>query len=282
MQQRGMTITFDQKGVEIRKGGKIINNGKSLNNLTVIDFKIMKYNSNSTIQILSTERDNYNLWHQRLGHIGKSKFLELKNKQMINDLGQIEKVTPNDNLCEPCINGKQARLPFEKVKDKRYVRRPLFIVHSDVCGPITPTTIDNKNYFVLFVDEFTHYCVSYLITYKSDVFSIFKDFIAKSEAHFNLKVVNLYCDNGREYLSNEMKDYCVQKGISYHLTVPRTPQLNGVSERMVRTITEKARAMISGASLEKYFWGEAVLTATYLINLTPTKALNINKTPYEL
>ena len=282
MQQRGMTITFDQKGVEIRKGGKIINNGKSLNNLTVIDFKIMKYNSNSTIQILSTERDNYNLWHQRLGHIGKSKFLELKNKQMINDLGQIEKVTPNDNLCEPCINGKQARLPFEKVKDKRYVRRPLFIVHSDVCGPITPTTIDNKNYFVLFVDEFTHYCVSYLITYKSDVFSIFKDFIAKSEAHFNLKVVHLYCDNGREYLSNEMKDYCVQKGISYHLTVPRTPQLNGVSERMVRTITEKARAMISGASLEKHFWGEAILTATYLINLTPTKALNINKTPYEL
>ena len=60
-----------------------------------------------------------------------------------------------------------------------------------------------------------------------------------------------------------MKNYCVQKGISYHLTVPRTPQLNGVSERMVRTITEKARAIICGASLQKLFWGEAVLTATY-------------------
>ncbi|KOC63589.1 Copia protein [Habropoda laboriosa] len=79
-----------------------------------------------------------------------------------------------------------------------------------------------------------------------------------------------------------MKDYCVEKGISYHLTVPRTPQLNGVSERIVRTITEKGRTMISGASLNKVFWGEAVLTATYLINLTPTKALKQNKTPFEL
>lgn len=79
-----------------------------------------------------------------------------------------------------------------------------------------------------------------------------------------------------------MKDYCVQRGISYHLTVPRTPQLNGVSERMVRTITEKARTMLSGAGLDKAFWGEAVLTATYLINLTPTKALKQDKTPYEL
>lgn len=33
---------------------------------------------------------------------------------------------------------------------------------------------------------------------------MFKDFIAKREAHFNLKDVNLYSDNGRKYLSNEM------------------------------------------------------------------------------
>lgn len=71
-------------------------------------------------------------------------------------------------------------------------------------------------------------------------------------------------------MSSEMKNYCVEKGITYHLTVPRTPQQNGVAERMVRTITEKARSMIAGAKLSKSFWGESVLTATYLVNLTPT------------
>ena len=79
-----------------------------------------------------------------------------------------------------------------------------------------------------------------------------------------------------------MKNSCAQKGINYHLTFPRTPQLNGVSERMLRTITEKARAIICGASLKKVPWVKAVFTTTYLTNLTPTKALKCNKTPYEM
>lgn len=79
-----------------------------------------------------------------------------------------------------------------------------------------------------------------------------------------------------------MKNYCVERGITYHLTVPRTPQQNGVSERMVRTVTEKARSMISGAKLDQHFWGEAVLTAVKLINITPSRALKQPKTPFEM
>ena len=156
-------------------------------------------------------------------------------------------------------------MPFNKNKDKSYIERPLFIVDSDVCGPITPSNIDNKSYFVMFIDEFTHYCVTYLLTYKSDVFSIFKDFIAKNEAHFNLKVVNLDCDNDREYLSIEMKDSCVEKSISYHLKVPRTPQLTGVSKHIVRTVTEKARAVISGALIKQSILGRSSISF-YIFN----------------
>ena len=66
------------------------------------------------------------------------------------------------------------------------------------------------------------------------------------------------------------------------MTVPDTPQQNGEAERMIRTITEKARCMLIGADLKKIFWGEAVLTATYIINITPTKALPHEKTPFEM
>lgn len=55
---------------------------------------------------------------KRLGHIGKSKFLQLKSKQMIDDINYIDKIIPNDNLCEACINSKQAGLLFEKAIDK--------------------------------------------------------------------------------------------------------------------------------------------------------------------
>jgi hypothetical protein len=64
--------------------------------------------------------------------------------------------------------------------------------------------------------------------------------------------------------------------------VTYTPQQNGIAERMNRTITEKGRAMLVASKLASSFWGEAVLTTTYLINHSPTKAVTNNKTPYKM
>ena len=75
-----------------------------------------------------------------------------------------------------------------------------------------------------------------------------------------------------------MKNYLSEKGISYHLTVPDTPQQNGEAEPMIRTITEKAHCMLIGADLKNIFWREATLTATCIINITPTKKLCHKKT----
>lgn len=280
LQERGMVVIFDERGVEIKKENVTIATGKPINGLISILFKVTK-NHGKNINLVNTNK--YQIWHERLGHPSNQLFLKLKNFEMIQDVNHIVNVTPEkDALCEACIFGKQVKLPFSKSKTKTHVTRPLFIIHSDVCGPITPTTVDNKNYFVTFIDENTHYTVTYLLEFKNEVLKMFKDFVAKAESHFNLKLVHLYCDNGGEYLSNDFKEYCVEKGITFHLTIPHTPQQNGVAERMNRTITEKARTMIFTSELEKSFWGEAVLTATYLINILPTTALHINKTPYEL
>src|ERR1700759_1831883 len=40
--------------------------------------------------------------------------------------------------------------------------------------------------------------------------------------------------------------------------------------------------MISAKGLGHEFWGEAVVTATYLKNRSPTKSTDHNKTPYEV
>ena len=66
----------------------------------------------------------------------------------------------------------------------------------------------------------------------------------------------------------------------YHLTVPRTPQQNGVAERANRTVMEAARSMLHAVSQPMKFWGAAVATAVYLRNRSPTRALN-GVTPYE-
>ena len=79
----------------------------------------------------------------------------------------------------------------------------------------------------------------------------------------------LRTNNGREYISKEFKEYCLKNGIRHKKTVPGTPQHNDVVERMNQTILEKVRCMLKLAKLPKSFWGEAVNTAVYLINIFP-------------
>lgn len=64
-------------------------------------------------------------------------------------------------------------------------------------------------------------------------------------------------------------------------TIRYTPQQNGLAERMNRTIIEKARCILLESNLEKDMWTEAVMTAVYLINRSPTRALE-GKTPAEM
>ena len=73
-------------------------------------------------------------------------------------------------------------------------------------------------------------------------------------------------------------------GIIHEKTPPNTPQLNGVAERMNRTIWEKAECMRKDAGLPKFLWAEMVMTATYLTNRSPTSAptQDQKKTPHEL
>ncbi|CAL9011600.1 unnamed protein product [Prunus brigantina] len=54
----------------------------------------------------------------------------------------------------------------------------------------------------------------------------------------------------------------------------KTPQHNGIAERMNRTIVERIRTMLSHAKLPKSFWGEALMTVVDPINLSPSAPLN--------
>ncbi|GAU35304.1 hypothetical protein TSUD_389290 [Trifolium subterraneum] len=64
------------------------------------------------------------------------------------------------------------------------------------------------------------------------------------------------------------------------LTVPRSPQQNGVAERKNRTILEMARSMLKSKRLPKELWAEAVACAVYLSNRSPTRSV-LGKTPQE-
>lgn len=182
-------------------------------------------------------------------------------------------------FCEPCAESKLVRLPFNG--SRPVTSRVLERIHTDVCGKITPTTYDGKNYFVSFIDDFSHYAVVFLMSNKDQVFQYFKVYESMVTAKFGKKIEYLRCDLGREYFSREQLLFYESKGIQIESTVGYTPQQNGVAERFNRTIVEKMRTMLVSSGAPKTLWGEAILNSVYVTNRSPCEALADSTTPAE-
>ncbi|KAI5337864.1 hypothetical protein L3X38_017135 [Prunus dulcis] len=90
----------------------------------------------------------------------------------------------------------------------------------------------------------------------------------------------LRSDRGGEYTSLEFSKFCEEMGLERQLTIAYSPQQNGVAERKNRTVMEMVRTMMHEKKIPLKFWAEAVNTAVYLQNRSPTSALD-NTTPFE-
>ena len=71
-----------------------------------------------------------------------------------------------------------------------------------------------------------------------------------------------------------MGDYLKTNGIVHESLSVNTPQQNGVVERKNKHLLEVARALMFTTNMQKMFWGDAILTSAYLINMMPSKVFS--------
>lgn len=81
----------------------------------------------------------------------------------------------------------------------------------------------------------------------------------------------IHNDNGREYLNSILGDFLKKKGIFRQSSCVQTPQRNAFAKQKICHLLEVAHALIFTSHVPINFWGEAVLTASYLINRLPSK-----------
>ena len=75
--------------------------------------------------------------------------------------------------------------------------------------------------------------------------------------------------------------YFQSKGILHQKSCPYTPQQNGVVERKHKYLLETARALLFQSKLPTKYWGECILTATYITNRLLTTLLQ-KKCPFTI
>ncbi|GLU00272.1 hypothetical protein SLE2022_176510 [Rubroshorea leprosula] len=214
-------------------------------------------------------KDTAWLWHCRFGHLYFGGLKALQQKNMVNGLAHFD--SPS-KICEICVVSKQHRDSFSKDRSWR-AKQVLDLVHSDLCGPINPTSNGGKQYFITFVDDYSRKTWVYLLQTKSEALAAFKNFkvLAENEVGRSIKV--LRTDRGGEFNSKEFADFCESNGIKRQLTAAYTPQQNGVCERRNRTIMNMVRSLMSKSGLPKEFWPEAVNWSVHILNRSPTSPL---------
>ncbi|WVZ17355.1 hypothetical protein V8G54_010337 [Vigna mungo] len=256
----GMNNQFSDGKWKLYRGSMIVARGKKEGSLYCMQGKTYKGETNVA------QEESKELWHKRLGHMSE-KGLEILAKDHLQSI----KGQPLE-LCEDCLAGKQRRVSFRRSENGRRKDHILDLVHSDVCST-SEKSLGGAQYFVTFIDDHSKKLWVYPLKRKDEVLRIFKEFHASVERETGRKLKCLRSDNGGEY-RGPFEHYCKTHGIKHEKVPPKTPQMNGVAEKFNRTIAEKVRSMLSHAKLPKSLWGEAVVTAADLINLSPSRPLN--------
>ena len=277
--EHSLTVQFNSS-VSIRSKSSFICLSDLMNSLYFLSplsydinaIEIVENEHNHLAKKRKVSNETY-LCYLRLGHIKPNRIHSLVKSGILNSLA-FEPIP----MCKSYLEGKMTKRPF---KAKGYhATKPLELVHTDVCGPMRVQAKGGYEYFITFTDDYSRYGFVYLMRQKSETFDKFQEYQAKAEKQLGVHIKQLRFDRGGEYLSGEFKFYLTQQGIVSQLSAPGTPQQNGVTERRNRTLQDMVRSMLSYSSLPISFWGFSLKTATYLLNLIPSKS--VSKTPTEL
>ena len=180
--------------------------------------------------------------------------------------------------CVSCQLGKQPALPFNTGES---ISTGIFdLVHSDVWGPSSISSIGGSRYFVVFVDDYSRYSWIFNMKHRSKLLQVYSNFAKMVETQFSKRIKIFRSDNALEYTQYTFQAVLHSYGIVHQLTCPGTSQQNGRAERKLCHIIDIVRALLLSAKVPAPFWGEAALHAVHAINRIPSPVIQ-NQTPYE-
>ncbi|WVZ93354.1 hypothetical protein U9M48_039341, partial [Paspalum notatum var. saurae] len=266
----GFQCLFKPNEVIVSKidGGEEVFKGFRHNNLYVVNFK----KANLQACLFSKNSMGW-LWHRRVAHVGMSTLKKVMKKDL-------DITFEKDKLCSACQADKQVANTHPS-KTFMSTSRPLELLHMDLFGSTTYTSIGGNNYGFVIVDDFSRYTCVYFLEDKTEVSHVFSKFAKRAQNEFNISIVKIKSGNGREFDNTNIEEYCDEVGIKHEFSATYTPQQNGVVERKNRTLITLARSMLDEYGTNEKFWAEAINTACYASNRLYPHCL-LDKTPYEL
>ncbi|UYV68112.1 hypothetical protein LAZ67_5003088 [Cordylochernes scorpioides] len=271
IEENGNRVTFrDMVARVFNPENRIIAEATNVNGLYIVKGKTL----NSSKTAFNSERDHFQnnslrTWHQRLCHIDSNAIEKMARKELVIGLG----ISSRDKgLCDDCCIAKSTKASHKNLGNIRS-KQTLELIHTDICGPMPVKSTGGNRYFLSFVDDFSRRITVYLLKNKDEVLKHFDIYGATVERQTGNKIKVLRSDNGLEFCNRDFQDKLQKLGIKHERTNVYSPQMNGVVERVNRTLLDMARACLHSANLPQRFWAEAVNPAAYIKNKCYNTAL---------
>ncbi|XP_058762417.1 uncharacterized protein LOC131635789 [Vicia villosa] len=209
------------------------------------------------------------IWHFRLGHLSHDRLSQMAHMYptIFND---------NKEVCDVCHFAKHKKNPFSLSQSR--ATQPYELLHFDIWGPVSISSIDNHIYFLTIVDDYSRFVWLVLLKSKAKVSNHVKQFITLIENQHHTRPKFVRTDNGPELL---IPQFYTSKGIVHQRYWVESPQQNARVERKYQHLINVGRALIFQSNLPKSFWSYAVNYGAYIINRVNTPLLN-NHSPYHM
>ncbi|CAI7742607.1 unnamed protein product, partial [Closterium sp. NIES-54] len=215
------------------------------------------------------------LWHHHLGHPSLPLLRGMASRVLVSGLPRSLPPLPSGPTptCFPCVEGRQRAAPHSSTFPP--TEAPLQTLHMDVWGPARVRGQGHERYFLLVVDDYSHYTTVFPLRSKGDVTEVLIDWIRAARLQLresfgsDFPVLRLHSDRGGEFSSARLGAFCRARGIRQTFMLPASPQQNGIAERRIGMVMDVARTSMIHAAAPHFLWPFAVQYAAHQLNLQP-------------
>ena len=218
------------------------------------------------IQVSTTPMEPVMELHNRMGH-PSFHLLKQMYPHMFKDI-KFELLT-----YDACQLGKFKRNIYPPNNNR--TNKAFQILHCDVWGPSPYIDLLGHQYFLIYTDDHSRFTWLFLLKHKSEVSNCIKNLYQLIKRQFGDAVQGLRTDNAKDFLNNNLNQFLTSEGIRHETSCRYTPQQNGLAERKIGDIVDKARTLLIHAHAPMNLWGFSIMTAVHLINRLPSKTLGL-------
>ena len=209
--------------------------------------------------------------HRHLCHPGITRMMHfIRSKNLVYSLEDVKKMTSQCSVCAevkpqyykpPVASLIKATQPFERLS-------------TDFKGPL-PTTSKNR-YLLTIIDEYSRFPFAYPC--KDMTASTVNDCFSQLFSLFGMPSF-VHSDRGPSFMSKEVKDFLLSKGVATSRTTPYNPQGNGQVERLNGTLWKAITLSLKSQDLPPSHWEDVLPQALHSIR--SLLCTSTNASPHE-